>query len=81
MSDINSLNKNNTSYVISALNYIVICDTNANVVAKTASAPDAFNLDSNSANFSNSLFFSLSDADSILVFKSLIAFLKCYFIM
>ena len=47
MSDINSLNKNNTSYVLSALNYIVICDTNANVVAKTASAPDAFNLDSN----------------------------------
>ena len=47
MSDINSLNKNNTNYVISGLNYIVICDDNANVVAKTATISDAFNLDSN----------------------------------
>lgn len=47
MSYINSINNSNTDYLISGVSDIIVCDTSASTVAKTATAMDAFSLDSN----------------------------------
>ncbi len=47
MSYINSINNNDTDYLISGVLDIITCDTSASTVAKTATAMDAFTLDSN----------------------------------
>lgn len=47
MSYINSINNSNTDYLISGVSDIIVCGTSASTVAKTATAMDAFSLDSN----------------------------------
>ena len=47
MSYINSINNNDTDYLISGVSDIIVCDTDATTADKVANAMDAFNLDSN----------------------------------
>lgn len=47
MSYINSINSNDTDYLMSGVSDIIVCGTSASTVAKTATAMDAFSLDSN----------------------------------
>ena len=49
MSSINSLNIKSQDYIISGFTEIIICSTQASTIAKTATAPDAFNLDTNAS--------------------------------
>ena len=47
MSYINTINNDNTNYLIAGVSNIIVCSTNASTVAKTATAMDGFSLDSN----------------------------------
>ena len=47
MSYINTINNDNTNYLIAGVSTIIVCSTNASTVAKTATAMDGFSLDSN----------------------------------
>lgn len=47
MSYINTINNDNTNYLIAGVSNIIICSTSASTVAKTATAMDGFSLDSN----------------------------------
>ena len=47
MSYINTINNDNTNYLIAGVSNIIVCSTSASTVAKTATAMDGFSLDSN----------------------------------
>ena len=47
MSYINTINNDNTNYLIAGVSNIIVCSTSAATVAKTATAMDGFSLDSN----------------------------------
>ena len=47
MSYINTINNDNTNYLIAGVSSIIVCSTSASTVAKTATAMDGFSLDSN----------------------------------
>ena len=47
MSYINTINNDNTNYLIAGVSNIIVCSTSADTVAKTATAMDGFSLDSN----------------------------------
>lgn len=47
MSYINTINNDNTNYLIAGVSNIIVCSTDASTEAKTATAMDGFSLDSN----------------------------------